>query len=794
MLIKAIRFYLQRTGRNYLLPFIEGVNHLGRPAESFFPTELFEQGVSLFLAGLNNTMAFQSNPGWVWPCWLEMQQNPKSAGFVPTGVNVVTANLTMRNWVSLGVAGSEREAMIDPVGMLTLKPFGWSILPYLHYQGELFLPPRHASSIRQMYREGRLPCVVTEYDLSPALSPALSWSSETMALVIDKEEVISYNHTVVNRSDAPLAIRFGLSIRPYNPLTFGHINKIKFKNNLWRVNKLPGLLMMRTPDHLALGDRQTGEPIDRGPSTYARHSVSSRSGFLAGSAEYDLSLAPGESAVIETLGLIVNRGAERKFTHLPRQRIARAKEEELARLREHCQRGCTIRLPDKTLEDAFYAVKNRIHVFDDGSHFSPGTFYYHSCWIRDSVFIALAFCNLGFKDEVLAKIPQLMQLQKRDGSFSSQKGEWDGTGQILFAVLDILFRFGSRRELERWYGNLRRGWLWIEKARKRSKDARAPHAGMLPAGISAEHFGPNDHYFWDNFWSLAGMAMLKKGAELLGKDSDAWVIHESFEEYRVDVQDAMSHAMEQSGGAALPPSPYRKVDTASIGTLVAISPLDLFSRHDSWVAPTVEALCAGNLIDGLFFQSIIHTGFNTYLSLQLARVLLCQGDKRCHHIVDAVLKLGRGVHAWPEAAHPITKGGCMGDGDHGWAAAEFINVIRNLFVMEEGGRLVLAKGMRPAWIMSGRVMAIAGASSRYGTLSWELKAQGNRLHLAYSLKRQGLQHPAPLIFCLPQGIGAITVVSPRDEVTSHGEPGFHAFHLHRDEGEIVFSIAREEMG
>jgi hypothetical protein len=788
MLIKALSLYLKKTGRNYLIPFIEGVNHLGRPADSFFPSELFEQGVSLFLSGLNNTMAFQSNPSWVWPYWLEIQQNPNSKGFIPTGVNVVTANLTMRNWVSLGVEGSNREVMIDPVGMLTLKPFGWSVLPYLRYQGRLYLPPRHAALIRQSFREGRSPCLVTEH----TVSADFAWQSETMALCIDKEEVVSYNHSLVNRSDAPIEIRFGLSIRPYNPLTFGHINKIKFKNNLWRINKSPGLLMMQKPDHLSLGDRKTGEPIHKEHTTYDRNSVSSRSGVLAGTCEYLLRLMPGEEKVIETLGLIVNRGPERKFTHLSRERIAQEKEAELRRWRERSERGLCLRLPDEALEDAFYAVKNRIHVFDDGTHFSPGTFYYHSCWIRDSVFIAQAFCNLGFKEEVVAKIPFLMKLQKRDGSFSSQKGEWDGTGQILFTVLDILFRFGSKKELQTWYGKLRKGWLWIEKTRKRSSDSRAPHAGLLPAGISAEHFGPNDHYFWDNFWSLAGMAMLKKAAKVLGKESDAWVLHESFEEYREDVQDAMDYAIEQSGDEALPSSPYRRVDTASIGTLAAVSPLDLFSRHDSWVGPTVESLCAGNLIDGLFFQSIIHTGFNTYLSLQLARVLLCQGDDCCHVILDAVRTLGKGVHAWPEAAHPITKGGCMGDGDHGWAAAEFVNFVRNLLVMEEEGNLVLGKGIKKEWLFSGRPIAVTEASSRFGTVSFHLQATGSELHLDYSLSRTGLQQPAPLMFCLPKRVGEMVLLTSEDQVTVASDVGFHAFHLHRDEGKIRFRIAREE--
>jgi hypothetical protein len=789
MLIKTLRLYLKFKGLRYLIPFLEGVNHLGRPAESFFPTELFEQGVSLFLAGLNNTMAFQSNPGWFWPYWLEIQQNPNSKGFVPTGVNVVTANLSMRNWVSLGVAGSDREVMIDPVGMLTLKPFSWSVLPYLRYQGELYLPTRHAAQIHQSYREGKLPCLVTEY----TISPDFEWKSEAMALTIDSEEVISYNHTFVNNTETPREIRFGLSIRPYNPLTFGHINKIKFKNNLWRINRSPGLLMMQKPDHIVLGDRKTGEPIDKVDIHYERNSVSSRSGVLAGTAEYDLRLLPGETKVIETLGLIVNRGPQKKFIHLLSQGIGQAKEAELCRWREKSGRGCCIRLPDETIENAFYAVKNRIHVFDDGSHFSPGTFYYHCCWIRDSAFIALAFSNLGFKEEVLSKIPHLMKLQRRDGSFSSQQGEWDGTGQILCTVLDILFRFGTRKELKQWYGSLRKGWLWIEKTRKKSSDSRAPHAGLLPAGISAEHFGPNDHYFWDNFWSLAGMVRLQMAAKLLGEDSDAWVIHENIEEYKMDVQDAMNYAIEQSGNDALPSSPYRKVDTASIGTLVAVSPLDLFSHHDSWVAPTVESLCANNLIDGLFFQSIIHTGFNTYLSLQLARVLLCQGDERCYAILDAVMKLGGGLYAWPEAAHPISKGGCMGDGDHGWAAAEFISFIRSLFVMEEEGRLVLGKGIKKEWIASGMPIAISEASSRFGTVAWKLQSKENEMHLEYSLKRSELQHPTPLLFCFSKSIGEIISLSPEELATASNEEEFHSFTLHRDEGSIVFRISGDEI-
>ena len=43
----------------------------------------------------------------------------------------------------------------------------------------------------------------------------------------------------------------------------------------------------------------------------------------------------------------------------------------------------------------------------------------------------------------------------------------------------------------------------------------------------------------------------------------------------------------------------------------------------------------------------------------------------------------------------------MGDGQHGWAAAEWIMMIRNCFVREEGESLVIGSGILPEWIEDG---------------------------------------------------------------------------------------------
>jgi hypothetical protein len=69
---------------------------------------------------------------------------------------------------------------------------------------------------------------------------------------------------------------------------------------------------------------------------------------------------------------------------------------------------------------------------------------------------------------------------------------------------------------------------------------------------------------------------------------------------------------------------------------------------------------------------------------------------------------------WPEAIHPHTYGGCMGDGQHGWAAAEWVMMIRNLFVREEGEALILGSGIMPEWTASGQTISFGPARTPFG--------------------------------------------------------------------------------
>jgi len=747
---RLVRWYLRSSGKEYLIRFLDGLAHLGRPSSVFFPPELFEQGLSLVLSGLNNTLSIQSNPHWVWPYWVERQQDPEGAEFVPTGVNLVMGNLTRRNWTSIGIRGSRQEAMVDPVGMVTLEPFGWSLLPFLKRQGQSFVPPRLEKQAVQRLKGENQPTVITEY----RTNPDLLWEFEAQALLTHGEEMVALTQRVKNQGTDPITLTLGFALRPYNPLTIGHINKIKYKNRLWRINRRPALLVLNEPDRILASTGERIDPLLQQGDLPQIGQLRSKTGLLMGQAEFDLVLEPGEEKEICAVAPVAKRdlGPERRFAHLDLPTLEKARSASEGFWRQNLLRGLQLQFPEPALQTAFEAVKNHLHVFDDQDRFTAGTFFYHFHWLRDSAFLALAFENLGWTVEVAAKVPGYLQLQTKEGFFRSQDGEWDGAGQALLTLVRHFLRKGDKEGLKANFAALYKGALWIEKTRNLTNEGQAPHAGMLPAGISAEHFGPNDHYFWDNFWALAGLKALARAAQWLGKTKEEGLLKEEATLYQERLSQIIAIAVSETPQKGLPCSPYRPLDTAAIGNLVALYPLDLVSPFEPWVGPTLDYLWENNLRQGLFYQKIIHTGLNAYLSAQLAQAFLARGDERVWVILEALLEKGGPTHVWPEAIHPRTQGGCMGDGDHGWAAAEFVNLCRNLCVKEQQGELLLGLGLRPQWFTGEQTLTVTEAPTDFGTLSYGLKVSFDQIEVQWEQRPGPAVRAARVFLVLPQNI------------------------------------------
>jgi len=330
--------------------------------------------------------------------------------------------------------------------------------------------------------------------------------------------------------------------------------------------------------------------------------------------------------------------------------------------------------------------------------FSPGTVYagpytYRRFWIRDAVFVCSALINAGLLGRAQEVLVSILRHQNTAGYFLSQHGEWDSNGQVLWALRRFCAVSGGYPSAD-WLKAVRKGAEWIVRKRTPSGSGQR-HGGLLPPGFSAEHLGPNDYYYWDDFWAVGG---LRGAADLLGQAGESSLAG-AYREAAADLLKCTEQSLAASGDGsqAMPASPNRRLDSGAIGSLAAGYPLQLWPEKDARLVETADYLFLHHRMHGAFYHDIIHSGINPYLSLHLAQVLLRAGDPRGLDVGEAVARHASSTGQWPEAIHPFLKTGCMGDGQHTWAAAEWVNFVRSCFVREEDGVLVLCSGLDKRW-------------------------------------------------------------------------------------------------
>ena len=69
----------------------------------------------------------------------------------------------------------------------------------------------------------------------------------------------------------------------------------------------------------------------------------------------------------------------------------------------------------------------------------------------------------------------------------------------------------------------------------------------------------------------------------------------------------------------------------------------------------------------------------------------------------------------------------MGDGQHVWAAAEWVLMIRNCFVREEAERLILCSGIPQVWLDKKQTIAFGFAPTSFGDIQISIRPQGRNI-------------------------------------------------------------------
>jgi hypothetical protein len=674
------------------------VERFAQPSEVAAPLELIRAGLVFHARGLINTKVIQHNLDWVWPYWVQRQFDPTDESFLPRAFSLTHTNLTHRNWTAVGLPGCHAMPLVDPRGLLTPLFDGWSLDAWvLMDDGRVLLPSQAREALQRLDMPEAGPAVRTR-----VLAGGLVLSARAWAESIEGSPAVCGHW----RAEADGSGWLAVVVRPFNAegVSFVHDIRLHDHDRAWEIAETGQVILDRPPKRHVTSHYGTGDVaqalLDRRDTPRAR----CRTGLATAAALYRMDGKPVE--VTARVPLSCQRPPD--SPHRP-ERIESW---------QHALAGaCRLSVPDDRIQ-YLYDAAMRTMVLLSPADVYPGPFTYKRFWFRDAALMLHAMLMVNLPGRAERALRGFAPRQRVDGYFHSQEGEWDSNGQALW-IYRRFCELTGRPAAEAWKKPIRRGAAWIGRKRIRGH-AEALHDGLLPAGFSAEHLGNNDYYYWDDFWSVAGL----RAAAAFCRDWQDTQRAGRFDCEAEDLMEAIERSWQRSRPRrahdgweeALPASPYRRMDAGAVGSLAVAYPLGLWGPDDGRPLETVRYLRRTCFVHGGFFQEMIHSGVNAYLTLHIAQVLLRAG-RPCFDLVQAVAELATDTGQWPEAIHPRTCGGCMGDGQHGWAAAEWAAMIRNLFVLETADGLALGPGLPEHWTRPGQTLKLGPTLTPYGAVT-----------------------------------------------------------------------------
>jgi len=288
------------------------------------------------------------------------------------------------------------------------------------------------------------------------------------------------------------------------------------------------------------------------------------------------------------------------------------------------------------------------------------------------------------------------------------------------------------------YMNLLRG---SQRTEQNLTPARRAFYGLMPASISHEGYSDRPAYsYWDDFWSLAGYADARDMAQALGREDGA-ELGAQFEQFRADLHASLVASIEQHRIDYLPASADRgdfdpAATTIALSVAGAQAQLPQQQLHQTFERYWQEFV---QRRDG----ALQWTEYTPYELRQVGAFVRLGWRERSMQLLDFFFADRRpaGWNQWAEVVgRDARQPRFLGDMPHTWIASDFIQSTLDMFAYEraQDHALLLAAGVPNDWL-AGTGIGINGLRTPYGTLSYALRRDGQRLLLSIA----GTLRPPP---------------------------------------------------
>jgi hypothetical protein len=650
-------------------------------------------------------------------------------------------------WTVLGVDGGRETGLISEDGAIEAARAGFTIEPFVVEDGQL------ASwadvTVTQSLQDGYLPIPSVDWT-------APRWRLRTTAFAqgTAAHSQLIARYELGNTSGAPLTLRLALALRPLQvnpPMQFlntapgvSPIRTLAWHGDSFAVDGATRLWSLAAPSHAGVSSFDHGAIPARlaGALWSARHSVDDQAGFASGALAYDVTLAPGASAVFGLALPLNGRPAAPQLAGASPQQWLDAMQHEVAgewRARLG-QVSFTVPPAAQPLVDTLRSALAHMLLTRDGAALMPGTRSYARSWIRDGAMMSEAMLRLGNDSVARDYARWFAPFQFANGKIPccvDRRGadpvpENDSQGEFIFLVAQ-LWRYTHDRALVRQlWPRVKAAAAYMEGQRQSGRGganrrpARRMLYGLLPASISHEGYAAKPmHSNWDNFWGLRGYRDAAMLATVLGKSAAAASLDAQARQFERELLaslrlSAATHRIGYLAGAA------ELGDFDPTSSTIALSPGGLQQRlPQGLLLGTFERYWREALArrDG-------RRAWDDYTPYELRNVaafVRLGWRARAHELLDFFMR-DRRPAAWNQWAEVVGRDAraprFVGDMPHGWIASDYIRSVLDLFAYErEADRaLVLADGIPAAWL-AGSGVGVRALRTAYGSLDYTLRAE-----------------------------------------------------------------------
>jgi hypothetical protein len=450
-----------------------------------------------------------------------------------------------------------------------------------------------------------------------------------------------------------------------------------------------------------------------------------------------------------------------------------------------------IQVPDPDLMAMIVASARNIlqaREIEDGLPvFKVGPTVYRNLFVVDGHFLLEAATYLGLQEDAYRGVDTLLRRVRSDGSISEMSFHSKETGISIFTLIRQCELAGDDERLRTLWPIIQNGVGYIEALRQKARELPQDHPcfGLMPPAYADGGIGGIRGEYTTVVWTLAGLKAAAYTAARLGITGDAARFQADFDSLFADFR---THAARDSKSLAdgtrylamwkpgfgdhnwvthfPPPTPAQQKLTPVSGTWAlcqAVYPGEVFAPDDPLL---IELLGLYDYFDDdegipaftgwLPYQSLwtYNASFGAHAWLYAGRA-----DKAVDYLY-AFANHASPTRVWREeqSLKSSEHGQIFGDMPHNWASAEFIRLVRHLFVFEVGGGLHLFHGLPRDWRLPNTELALERTPTRYGPVilrlkngaegffnlyietdaAWKRKPDFMRIHLAASqLRLQG---------------------------------------------------------